>query len=112
VNAFTYAERFQRHNAAFDQSMSEPTHHTRTTIMTTLFHALDAGTNAKRFTIGPYARAIACVMMIIGTVTIAAFALSRAHFAPSGYHFGDNAADAQAAREAAAKVLCGKFCKN
>ena len=52
--------------------------------MTTLPHAQDAGTKAKRFTMGSNARAIAFVVAIIGTVTIAPFALlSRAHFAPS-----------------------------
>jgi len=52
--------------------------------MTTLSHAQDAGTKAKRFTMGSNARAIAFVVAIIGTVCIAPFALlSRAHFAPS-----------------------------
>jgi hypothetical protein len=91
--------------------------------MTTLSHALDASTNAKRFATGSAGRTRAYVMVIIGTVTLFLFAmLSGSHFAPSGivthveskpmagvsdngYHFGDNAADAQAAREAAAKVL-------
>ena len=52
--------------------------------MTTLPHAQDAGTKAKRFTMGSNARAIAFVVAIIGTFAIAPFALlSRAHFASS-----------------------------
>jgi hypothetical protein len=82
--------------------------------MTTPSHAQDAGTKAKRFTIGSDARAIAYVMAIIGTVTIAVLAsaiMTHIEWKPpagvsdNGYHFGDKAADAQAAREAAAKVI-------
>jgi hypothetical protein len=91
--------------------------------MTTLSHAVDAGNKAKRFTTGSVARTTAHVITIIATTTVFLFALlSGPHFAPSGivtnvesklpagvtdngYHFGDNAADTQAAREAAAKVL-------
>ena len=70
---------------AFDQSMSELTHpNPGANIMTTLPHTRDAGTKAKRFTIGSDARAIAYVVAIIGTVTIAPFAvLNPAHFAAS-----------------------------
>src|SRR5260370_39898593 len=70
---------------AFDQSMGELTRpNPGANIMTTLPHAQDSGTKAKRLTIGSDARAIAYVVAIIGTVTIAPFALlGRAHFAPS-----------------------------
>jgi hypothetical protein len=48
--------------------------------VTTLPHAQDAGTTAKRFTFDSGSRAIAYVVAILGTVTIASFA--RTHFAP------------------------------
>jgi hypothetical protein len=74
--------------------------------MTTFPYAQDTGTKAKRLTIGSDARATAYVMAMIGTVTIAVFASAIMHvLSDNGYYFGNNAADAQAAREAAAKVI-------
>jgi hypothetical protein len=82
--------------------------------MTTPSHAQDVGAKGKRFTIGSDARAKAYVMAIIGTAAIAVFASAfithlewklPAVVSDNGYHFGDNGADAQAAREAAAKVI-------
>jgi hypothetical protein len=75
--------------------------------MTTFPHAQDPGTKVKRLTIGSDVRATAYVMAIIGTVTIAVFASAiMTHVvSDNGYYFGNHAADAQAAREAAAKVI-------
>jgi hypothetical protein len=51
--------------------------------MTTLSHAQDSGTKAKRFTISSDARAIVYAIAIISTVTVAPFVLLGQHFAPN-----------------------------
>jgi len=51
--------------------------------MTTLSHAQDSGTKARRFTISSDARAMAYVIAIMGAVTVAPFALFGQHFSPN-----------------------------
>jgi len=68
---------------AFDQPGVNSHPNPGANIMTTLPHTQDSLKKAKRFTIGSDARAIAYVVAIIGTVTVAPFALLGAHFAPS-----------------------------
>src|SRR5215475_2671328 len=68
----------------FTRSMSKLTHpNPGANIMTTLSHAQDSGTKARRFTISSDARAMAYVIAIMGAVTVAPFALFGQHFSPN-----------------------------